>query len=155
MLNTKQVVRFYAKSHVRCIFLARCCAHTIAVARYTESVEKHLKWLQKQKGIVSLSALADTNMPKGAGKKPNAHRKATLKLSTKRIKALFAEADSKELTPRIRISSKISTDKRKHAHTPELPGDRPGPSYSHPHSHSYPPPLCPEIKTSKEFFSFC
>ena len=132
----------------------KVCAHTIAVARHTESVKKHLKWLQKQKGIVSLSALADTNMPKGAGKKPNAHRKASLKSSTKRIKALLAEADSEELTPRIKISSKISTDKHKHAHTPELPGDRPGPSYSHPHSHSYPLPLCPEIKTSNKFFPF-
>ena len=82
-----------------------------------------MKWLQKQKGIVSLSALADTNMPKGSGKKPNTHRKASLKSSTKRIKSLLAEADSEELTPRIKISNKTSPEKRKHAHTPKVPGD--------------------------------
>ena len=77
-----------------------------------------------------------------------------MKSSTKRIKSLLAEADSEELTPRIKISNKIS-DKHKRAHTLEVPGDHPGPSYSKAsETHCYPPALCPEIKTSQEYFPF-
>lgn len=127
-----------------CMLFSSCkmCSHTVAVAYHTKSSQKYLKWLQKLKGSVSLSVLANTNMPKGAGKKPNAHRKASSKSATKRIKELITEADSEQLTPRIRPSTKeiTSSDRHNRVCTPAaLPDDIPGPSGL---SYSYSLPLC-------------
>ena len=81
---------------------SKVCAHTVAVACHTSTMDKYLSWVQKQKDSVSLSALANLNMPKGAGKNPNTHRKASHKSSTKRIKAILSQAD--QLTPRIKVA---------------------------------------------------
>ena len=79
-------------------------SHAVAVAYHTKSSQKYLTWLQKHRGNVSLSVLANANMPKGAGKKPNAHRRSSSKAATKCMKELVAEADSEQFTPRIKSS---------------------------------------------------
>ena len=73
----------------------KVCAHTVAVARHTGTVDEYVKWLQRQKGSTSL---ADLNMPKGAGKKP--HRQASQKSSMKCVKGILAQ-EHKEMTPRV------------------------------------------------------
>ena len=133
-----------------CMLYSSCkmCSHTVAVAYHTKSSQRYLKWMQKQKGSVSLSVLANANMPKGAGKKPNARRKASSKSATKRIKELIAEADSEQLTPRIKPSIKelTSSDEHNLMRTPALSDDMPGPSELS-FSYSYPPPLRPAKST--------
>ena len=78
----------------------KVCAHTVAVAVHTHTTDRYMQWLQRQKGNVNLTALANTDMPKGA---PHSHRKASLKSTTKRIKAIIEEADE-DLTPRVQVS---------------------------------------------------
>ena len=73
----------------------KVCAHTVAVARHTGTVDEYIKWLQRH---LSVTSLADLNMPKGAGKKP--HRKASQKSSMKRVKGILAQ-EHKEMTPRV------------------------------------------------------
>lgn len=111
----------------------KVCSHTVAIAYHTHSSPKYLKWLQKQRGTVSLSVLANANMPKGAGKKPNARRKASSKTASKRIKELLADADCEQFTPRVKKSIKkvASSDEHIQVYTPELCDDMPGPSAFH------------------------
>ena len=111
---------------------SKVCAHTVAVACHTSTMDKYLSWVQKQKGSMSLSALANLNMPKGAGKNPNSHRKVSHKSSTKLIKAILSEAD--QLTPRIKVARKSKSTSMDNTQTDF---DIPGPSTSYP-----PPPLC-------------
>ena len=68
-----------------CALFSSCkvCTHTVVVARHKGSMDQYLQWLLKQKSDANLSVLADVNMPKGAGKKPSSHRKASQKSSTK------------------------------------------------------------------------
>ena len=77
-----------------CTLYSSCkvCAHTVAVARRTCSLEKYMVWFQKQRGSLNVSSLADVHMPKGAGKKP------CRKASQKRIKAMLEQTTS-PLTP--------------------------------------------------------
>ena len=76
----------------------KVCAHTVAVARHTGTMDEYVKWLQKQKGSLNVTSLADLNMPKGAGKKP--HRKASQKSSMKQVKRILAK-EHPEMTPRV------------------------------------------------------
>ena len=47
------------------LYSCKMCSHTVAVAYHTKFFQRYLKWMQKQKGSVSLSVLANANMPKG------------------------------------------------------------------------------------------
>ena len=134
-----------------CMLYCSCkiCSYSVAVAYHTKSSQKYLTWLQKYRGNVSLSVLANANMPKGAGKKPNGHRQSSSKAATKRIKELVAEADSEQFTPRIKRNIKDVTSSHEYTqvHTPEMHDDMPGPSELS-FSHSCPPPLCSDCSAS-------
>ena len=68
----------------------KMCAHTIAVAIKTGSVEEYLKWYKTKKGSgPNFTALAEARKPKSAGKK----RKGVTKKSAKKIKSIVSNAD--------------------------------------------------------------
>ena len=68
----------------------KMCAHTIAVAIKTGSVEEYLEWYMTKKGSgPKFTALAEARKPKSAGKK----RKGVTKKSDKKIKSIVSNAD--------------------------------------------------------------
>lgn len=69
---------------------AKICAHTVAVAIKTGSVQKLLKWHNSRKiGGPNLTAVAEARKPKTAGKK----RKGVTKKSAKKIKSIISDVD--------------------------------------------------------------
>ena len=68
----------------------KLCAHAVAVAIKTGTLEKYLKWYKTRKGSgANLSAIAEAQKPKSCGKK----RKGISKKASKRIKSVVAEVD--------------------------------------------------------------
>ena len=127
-----------------CALYSSCkvCTHTVAVARHTESISRYVQWHLRQRSCINLSALADVNMPKGAGKKSRSHRKASQKSSTKRIKVMLSQAESDELAPRIKLKPAIT---HQPSPSPDLPGplELPEPSELSGTHHRPPPAVYP------------
>ena len=136
-----------------CALYSSCkvCSHTVTVARHTDSIGRYLQWLLKQRSGINLTAMADLHMPKGAGKKPCSHRKASQKSSTKRIKVMLSQTDANELTPRIKPKPVLPMCEEKPTctTTPILPGPS-GLCYPHP------PALIPagEISLSPDLLTY-
>ena len=81
------------------------CMHTVAVARYTQTVDSLLKYLGKQKkAAANITQLCNVDMPKHSGKKPQSKRKASQKSSTKKIRELVDSVDRSNFTSRVQSS---------------------------------------------------
>ena len=105
------------------------CSHIVAVAYYKKSVDSFIEWMGKQKRSVNITRLSTVDMPKGRGKKPDSHRKASLKSNTKRIKE-FVDSTDRSLF-KSRVQPEDSFQKQSSSNPIQLPcigGAKPGPT---------------------------
>ena len=77
------------------------CAHTVAVAKKKGCLDSLVKWLSKRDDM-NVTKLANSGLPKGAGKKGSTKRKFSTKSSTKIVKNISDDV----FTPQTRITTK-------------------------------------------------
>ena len=77
----------------------RICSHTVAVAVKADSVQQLVGWHRKSKFTANLTCVAEEGKPSGVGKK--AHRKASSKAATKRIRKIVAQAQEEDFSKRV------------------------------------------------------
>ena len=81
------------------------CAHTVAVAKKKDCLDSLVKWLSKRDDM-NVTKLANSGLPKGAGKKGSTRRKFSTKLSTKSVRKMLQNVSDDAFTPRTGISTK-------------------------------------------------
>ena len=82
------------------------CAHTVAIAKKKGCLDSLVKWLSKRDDLNVLK-LANSGLPKGAGKKGNTKRKFSTKLSTKIVKRMLENVSDDVFTPRTGVTTKF------------------------------------------------
>ena len=90
-----------------CVLFNSCgmCTHTVAVAKKKGCMDALVKWLNKRDDL-NVTKLANSGLPKGAGKKGRSKRKFSTKSSTKNVKKMLQNISDDVFTPQIGISTK-------------------------------------------------
>ena len=81
------------------------CAHTVAVAKKKGCLDSLVKWLSNRDNL-NVTELANSGLPKGAGKKGGTKREFSTKSSTKIVKRMLENVSDNVFTPRTGIITK-------------------------------------------------